>query len=347
MTDSTKFDLADHPALQGPALQPRLLGYHASHEQFAPSALLRYARWAEEAGFNAMMASDHFHPWLGEQGHSGHSWSWLGAALESTSLPAGVVTTPGYRQHPAIVAQAAASLAEMSGNRFWMAVGSGEALNESIVAGDWPDKAARNERLRVCVDIMRSLWAGEEVTCQGVIPTRGARLYTRPSRPPPLFVAAMSPQTAAWAAPWADGLITASGKRESMGAVLAAFRDHGGAGKPVILQVKVSYDETDELALNGAYSQWRANILGSEVLSQLTTPSQFEAASAWVRRDDMKAAVRVSSDLAWHTDQLHEDVAQGFDHLMLHNVNLQQRAFIEAFGERVLPGLSARSPSRS
>lgn len=335
-------NVANHPSLQAPSAQSTGVGFHASHEQLAPSTLLRCVTWAEQAGFNAMMCSDHFHPWTADQGQSGHSWSWLGAAMASTSLPAGVVTTPGYRQHPALVAQAAATLAEMFEERFWVAVGSGEALNECIVGGDWPHKAARNDRLRACVDIMRALWAGEEVTCEGPVPTRRARLFTRPDRPPPIFVAAMSPETAAWAAPWADGLITASGKRESMRAVLEAFREHGGGNKPVVLQVKLSYADSDALALAEAHAQWRANILASEVLSQLSTPSQFEAAGAWVRPEDVQEAVRVSCDLAWHTDQLLEDLDEGYSHLMLHNVNLRQQAFIEAFGERVLPALLAR-----
>ncbi len=144
-----------------------LIGYHASHEQYPPSELLAYVRAADAAGFQGVMCADHFHPWLEENGHSGFAWSWLGAALQATSFPFGVVNAPGDRYHPAIIAQAAATLAEMFPGRFWMAAGSGEALNEHITGNRWPPKPERNERLRECVDIMRALWRGETVTHYG------------------------------------------------------------------------------------------------------------------------------------------------------------------------------------
>ena len=135
---------------------PRI-GFHASHEQIPPSRLLAAVRAAEAAGFDAAMCSDHFSPWSERQGESGFAWSWLGAALEATSLSLGCVNAPGQRYHPAIIAQAAATLAEMYPGRFWVALGSGEASNEHITGAPWPDKATRNARLRECVDVMRAL----------------------------------------------------------------------------------------------------------------------------------------------------------------------------------------------
>src|SRR5919112_2448835 len=126
--------------------------YHCSHEQHAPSALLSYVRAAEAAGFAAAMCSDHFHPWTDAQGQSGFAWSWLGAALQATSLSLGTVNAPGARYHPAIIAQAAATLAEMFPGRFWFAIGSGEALNEAITGDAWPVKAERNARLQECAE---------------------------------------------------------------------------------------------------------------------------------------------------------------------------------------------------
>ena len=143
------------------------IGFHASDEQWPPSRLLRYVQPAERARFSAAMCSDHFHPWSERQGNSGFPWSWLGAALQATSLPFGVVTVPGQRYHPAIIAQAAATQAEMFPERFWLAVGSGEALNEHITGERWPPKVERNVRLKEAVDAMRALWRGETVNHDG------------------------------------------------------------------------------------------------------------------------------------------------------------------------------------
>jgi coenzyme F420-dependent glucose-6-phosphate dehydrogenase len=139
------------------------IGYHASHEQFRPSTLLACVQQAEQAGFEAAMCSDHFHPWNEDQGQSGFAWSWLGSALQATTLTMGTVCAPGQRYHPAIIAQAAATLAEMHPDRFWVALGSGQSLNEHVTGGGWPTKAERNERLLECVEIMRALWRGETV----------------------------------------------------------------------------------------------------------------------------------------------------------------------------------------
>lgn len=149
------------------AMPPIALGFHCSHEQHAPSALVAHAKLAAEAGFTAAMCSDHFHPWSERQGHSGFAWSWLGAALEGTPLSFGTVCAPGQRYHPAVIAQAAATLAEMYGGRFRLAVGSGEALNEAITGGPSPSKAERNSRLEECAAVMRALWAGEAEAAAG------------------------------------------------------------------------------------------------------------------------------------------------------------------------------------
>src|SRR5918998_1447873 len=170
-------------------------GYQASHEQHRPSELLEYVLAAEAAGFEAAMCSDHFHPWTDAQGQSGFAWSWLGAALQATSLSFGTVTAPGARYHPAIVAQAAATVAEMFPERFWLAIGTGEALNEAITGARWPTKPERNERLMECAEVMRALWRGETVTHHGRVNVQEARLYSLPDKPPQLFGAALTPET--------------------------------------------------------------------------------------------------------------------------------------------------------
>src|SRR5687768_4530358 len=158
-----------------------LFGFHASHEQVHPSALLAAVRRAEDAGFGAAMSSDHFSPWSERQGQSAFAWSWLGAALQATRLPFGVVNAPGQRYHPAIIAQAIGTLAAMFPGRFWAALGSGEASNEHITGGGWPAKPVREARLRECVDVIRALLAGEEVSHHGLVTVDRARLWTRPT----------------------------------------------------------------------------------------------------------------------------------------------------------------------
>src|SRR5690606_739187 len=197
-----------------PAQHP--VGYHASHEQWAPSKLLEFVRLAESAGFGGGMCSDHFHPWSEHQGQSGFAWSWLGAALQATSLSFGTVCTPGQRYFPPIIAQAAATLAEMFPGRFWLALGSGEYLNEHITGERWPAKQERNARLLEAVQVMRALWAGETVTHRGLFTVEEARLYTRPSEPPLIVWPALTLETAEWVGGWADALVTTSRDRDEM-----------------------------------------------------------------------------------------------------------------------------------
>lgn len=317
------------------------IGYHASHEQFKPSELLRYVQRAEQAGFELALSSDHFHPWSERQGQSGFAWSWLGAAMQATpSLSYRVVNAPGQRYHPAIIAQAAATLAEMFPNRFWITVGSGQAMNEMITGEGWPCKADRNERLKECVDIMRSLWAGETVTHHGLVCVEEAKLYSRPDVPPRIIGAAITAKTAEWLGSWADGLITTSRPPDQLKEVVDAFHRGGGAGKPMILKVQLSYAPDEERARQGAHDQWRNNIFKSVLLSDLKSPEQFDAAGEFVKPDELDKQVRISADLHQHIAWLQEDIALGFNELMLHNVNREQEQFIDAFAEKVLPALT-------
>ncbi len=319
-----------------------LIGYHASHEQFSPGDLPRYARAAQLAGFTALSSSDHFHPWSERQGESGHSWSWLGAAMATVDLPTGVVACPFGRYHPAVVAQAAATLEAMFPGRFWIALGTGEALNEHITGRPWPSKPERQAMLTESVDAMRALWRGEEVTHHGSIVVDRARLYTLPQRPPPIFAAALTAQTARWAGQWADGLITISAPRETMRAVIDAFREGGGEAKPVHIQAKIAYaDPTqgDEAARRMAYEQWRTNVFDSETAANLATPAEFDARARTVSPDDIERAVRISCDAAQQAAWLAEDLAMGADAVFLHNVCGNQQAWIDACAQTVLPQL--------
>jgi coenzyme F420-dependent glucose-6-phosphate dehydrogenase len=316
-----------------------IIGFHASHEQFRPDRLLRLVQAAEAAGFDAAMCSDHWGPWSEEQGESGFAWSWLGAALASTSLPFGVVNAPGQRYHPAIIAQAAATLNVMFPERFWIAIGSGQLLNEHITGERWPSKPERNERLRESADIMRRLWGGETVSHAGQVTVSEAKLWTRPERPPMLVGAAVTPPTAAWVAEWADALITVVQPDEQLDAVVAAFRSNGGEGKPMYLQVHVAYAPTEGEARDAAFGQWRQNTLPNSVMTDLAHPSQIADAATHVTPEDLDGAVRISSDPGQHVEWLRGDVERGFDGLYLHEVGPEQERFVEVFGREVLPQL--------
>lgn len=314
-------------------------GYHASHEQFKPSVLLEYAQAAYQAGFSSISSSDHFYPWSDRQGESGYAWSWLGAAMQSVPLNFGVVCAPGQRYHPAIIAQAAATLAEMFPQRFWVALGSGQALNEQITGECWPAKAERNARLQECAEVIRRLWEGETVTHYGRVKVEEAKLYTRPQVAPLIVGAAITPKTAEWLAGWADALITVSHPYEKLKAVVEAFRRGGGENKPMFLKVQLSYTTDANTALQGAYEQWRTNIFSSPVLTELRHPQQFDAIAKFVRPEDMYQYVRISTDLEQHIEWLNQDIQLGFEQIYLHNVNREQQQFITDFGQRVIPAL--------
>jgi coenzyme F420-dependent glucose-6-phosphate dehydrogenase len=316
-----------------------IIGFHASHEQFRPERLLSLVQAAEAAGFDAAMCSDHWAPWSEAQGQSGFAWSWLGAALATTSLPLGVVNAPGQRYHPAIIAQAAGTLASMFPGRFWMAAGSGQLLNEHITGERWPTKAERNERLREAADVMRRLWAGETVSHDGSFRLSEAFLWTRPERPPQLVGAAVTPETAGWVAEWADALITVCQAGERLDEIVSAFRAGGGADKPMYLQVHVAYAPTDAEARAAARAQWGQNTLPSHVMTELAHPSQIAAAASDVSDEALDAAVRISADPEQHVAWLRGELDRGFQALYLHEVGPEQERFVEVFGREVLPKL--------
>ena len=314
-----------------------VIGLHCSHEQIPPSRLLADVREAEAAGFRAAMSSDHFSPWSERQGESGFAWSFLGAALHATELPFGVVNAPGQRYHPAIIAQAAATLCELFPGRLWVALGTGEASNEHITGEPWPSRAERKTRLRECVDVVRALFAGEVVDHHGLVRVDRARLWTLPAEPPTLIGAAVSEETARWCGEWADGLVTLNQPRQRLERVLGAFREGGGEGKPVHLQVHLSWAESEEEALRIAHDQWRTNVFGPPLAWDLETVEQFDQAATYVRLEDMRAAVLVSADLSRHAAWLHEFAELGFEQIHLHHVGQDLGPFIQRFAERVLP----------
>ena len=317
-----------------------VIGYHASHEQFSPSALKALVTRAEASGFHSAMSSDHFHPWSEGQGQSGFAWAWLGSALEATRLNFGIITAPGWRYHPAIIAQAVGTLLEMYPDRLWLALGSGEAINEHMTGLPWPEKDERNARLLECVQIIRALFAGETVMHRGRVIAIECKLYTRPHQAPLILGAAVTPETAGWVATWADGLITVSAKPPKLKATLDAFRKNGGEGKPVFLKAGLSWAATERAAVNQAHEQWRSNAIGGELSWLLRTPGDFDQASRLIRPEDMHESVLISADLGQHADWLAEYIDMGVEQIYLHNVGRNQEQFIDAFGKKVLPSLA-------
>jgi probable non-F420 flavinoid oxidoreductase len=320
-----------------------VIGFHCSHEQIDPAQLLHDVQQAERAGFTAGMSSDHFSPWSSRQGESGFAWSFLGAALATTRLPFGVVNAPGQRYHPAIVAQAIATLAQMFPGRFWAALGSGEASNERVTGEAWPRKEVRDERLVECVNVIRRLLNGEEVSHEGRVHVNRARLWTLPETVPDLVGPAVTPETAARHAAWADGLITVNQPHETLKKVLDSYHEAGGRG-PARLQVHLGWAATEDEALAIAHDQWRSNVFAPPVCWDVESIEAFDVISENVSPEQVKQSVCVSSDLGQHTAWLQEYVDAGWDELYLHFVGKEQSGFIDAFGERVLPQLSPTAP---
>ena len=316
------------------------IGFHASHEQIGPAQLLRDVRRAEAAGFAAAMCSDHLEPWSHRQGHSGFAWSWLGAALASTSLPFGVVTSPGYRYDPTVLAQASATLAEMFPGRFWFAPGSGESLNEHVTGQPWPEKEERQQRLGECLEVIRRLYDGERVTHRGHITVEQARVWDLPEERPAMILPALTPGTAERFASQVDGLVTVNQPLEDLREMIAAYRRGGGTGR-LVLQVHLSWAPTLAEARELAHDQWRTNVFEPPTMASLARPEDYErrAEEEDVSVAEVAESVNISADPQEHVQWLREYAELGFEEIYLHHVGQEQGRFIEVFGQQVLPRL--------
>lgn len=247
-----------------------------------------------------------------------------------------MISAPGYRYHPAVLAQAAATVGEMFPDRLWLALGSGEAINEAITGEAWPDKAERNARLRECVDIFRALFAGETVTHRGRVTVIEAKLYSRPARPVPLFGAAVTTATAAFCGPWADGLLTTGGDIDSVRAVVNTFREHGGEGKPVHIQHALSWAPNEDAALAEALEQWSSPAVGGEVAWDLRRPSDFDTVGKMVTEEQIRKCIAVSSDPRRHRADIDDLMELEPAAIHLHCVGRNQRAFIDMAARRLI-----------
>ncbi len=322
------------------------VGYAAMFEQFHPTDLLRWSRLAEEHGFTSVMASDHFHPWTPEQGQSAFVWSWLGALGATTSLRFGTgVTPPGFRYHPAIIAQAAATLEAMYPGRFWLGLGAGEALNEHIVGRYWPEAPTRLRILMESIEVIRKLFTGKRVKYQGEhITLESARLYTMPETPPPIYVATAGPVQSKRTGRYCDGIITVGAADEKIRMLMERFEEGAReAGKdpaqmPRIVQLHVSWAESRQEALENALREWPNGGMPFPK-GDIRNPEDFQAMARFVRPENFENRVLISPDLDEHLEYIQHYIDLGFDEVYVHNVGRNQEEFIRAYGERVIPKL--------
>jgi coenzyme F420-dependent glucose-6-phosphate dehydrogenase len=333
-----------------PALTDGLVGYATMLEQFAPTEAVDLTAHAEQHGFVGAMVADHFQPWVPAQGQSAFVWNVLAALGERTSSDLGPgVTCPSFRFHPAIVAQASATLEAMYPGRHWLGLGSGEALNEHVVAGYWPEGPARVGMLFEAVQLINRLFegsvAGKDVKWQGEhFRMESTRLWTMPAAPPPVYVATAGPVSSKKTGQHCDGIITVGAPLEKIDMILSKFAEGAReAGKdpdtmPKILQLHLSWAGTDEEALANAMVEWPNGGMKFPK-ADIRSPFDFAAMAKLVRPEDFAGRMVISSDPDAHREYIQRFYDAGIDKVYLHNVGRNQKEFVEVFGREVLPRL--------
>ncbi|MEW2295421.1 LLM class F420-dependent oxidoreductase [Streptomyces sp. NPDC006743] len=312
-------------------------GYFLSCEQYGPADLVEQARMAEQAGFQALWISDHYHPWNDAQGQSAFVWSVIGALSEAVSLPVETaVTCPTVRMHPAVVAQAAATSAVMTEGRFRLGVGSGEALNEHILGDRWPPAHVRLEMLEEAIQVMRRLFTGEEVDHHGTYYTvENARLYTVPDEPVPIDVSGFGPKATSLAARVGDGYITMMPDEE----MVTQYRKGGGGAKLVSGGTKVCFGHDREECVRTVRELWYNEQLPGEMGQVLPTPRHFEQLEPLVTEDMVRENVVCGDDADQHVAALKEFADAGFDRVYVNQIGADQRGFFDFYRTKVLPQL--------
>jgi G6PDH family F420-dependent oxidoreductase len=311
------------------------IGYFLSCEQHGPKELIDQARRAEEAGFERLWISDHFHPWNDEQGQSPFVWGVIGALSEATSLPVTTaVTCPTFRIHPAIIAQAAATAAVQLDGRFVLGVGSGEALNEHILADPWPSIGVRLAMLEEAIEIIRKLHEGDEISHHGIYyEVQEAKIYTRPQEPVPIYVSGFGPRAVTLAGRVGDGLCTTIPDAD----LLEVFRDAGGEGKPTQAGTKVCWDRDEQRALATAHRIWGNEALPGQLGQILPRPRDFMAAQSLVPLDAIDEMMTCGDDVEEHIFQVQQYVAAGFDEVYVQQIGPDLGGFFDAWSKDVLP----------
>jgi G6PDH family F420-dependent oxidoreductase len=320
------------------------IGYFLSSEEFGPQALVDQARRAEAAGFHALWISDHYHPWIDEQGHSPLVWSTIGALSQVTELPVTTaVTCPTVRIHPAVIAQAAATSAVLLDGRFALGVGSGEALNEHILGTVWPDADTRLEMLEEAVEVIRTLWRGGVRDHRGTHYTvQNARIYDLPDEPPPIYVSGFGPKAVRVAARLGDGYVTT----KPDGELIELYRSEGGTG-PVQAGTKVCFGADEAQARRSVHRLWPNEALPGELAQVVPTPAHFEQACQLVTEEIVAEAVPCGPDIDRHVAALQQYADAGVDELFVQQIGPEQDAFFDEWAGAVLPHFARRPAVRS
>jgi G6PDH family F420-dependent oxidoreductase len=313
-------------------------GYFLSTEEYDPAQLLEQARLAQEAGFDNLWISDHFHPWTDTQGESPFVWSMIGAISQVCDLPVTTaVTCPTTRLHPAIIAQAAATSAVLLGeNRFRLGIGTGEALNEHILGDLWPPAPVRLEMLEEAVEVIRLLWSGKDVTHHGkYYSVENARIYTLPKQQPQILMSAFGPLAADLAAKIADGFISTQPDKE----MLDRYRSGAKPGTTSQVGFKVAWAPTEDEGIELAHTIWPNAGLPGELAQILPTPQHFEQASTLVTQDMTRESVTAGNDPAKHVETFKPYTDAGFDEIYVANMGPHYADMLRMYGEAVLPAL--------
>ena len=312
------------------------IGYTLSSEERQPDELVRLARMAEDSGFGYALISDHYHPWTDRQGSSPFVWAVLGGIAATTrTLRVGTgVTCPIMRLHPAIIAQASATIGCLMPGRFFLGVGSGESLNEHVVGQTWPPPDMRQDMLEEAVEVLRLLHRGGEQSHYGkFFQVHDARVYNIPDEPLPIYIAAAGQQAAKLAARLGDGLICSAPSAESV----AAFEAGGGAGKPRYGQLTVCWARSEDEAVRTAHEYWPISGLEGQFKNELPRPLYLEQASKPVTPEMVKREIVCGPDPQAHVDGLAKFVKAGFDHVYVHQVGPDQEGFMRFYQREILP----------
>jgi G6PDH family F420-dependent oxidoreductase len=310
-------------------------GYFLASEEHPPQELVRLAKLAEEAGFDSLWISDHFHPWLDEQGQSGFVWSVIGAISQVTSLPiTTAVTCPLQRMHPALVAQAAATSALLTDGRFSLGVGTGEALNEHITGGGWPSADERLEMLEEAVHVIRELLTGRQTSIHGRHYTvQTARLYSVPEQPPPVLMSGFGEKAVKLAARIADGYVSVQPDAD----LVRLYRESGGGDRPVQGGMKVCWGADPDSARKTMHRLWRTDEIPGEAAQLLPLPRHFAQVAELVPVEQISAPC--GPDPQAHITGIQAYVQAGFDEVYVGQVGSEQDGFFEFYAGQVLPRL--------
>lgn len=320
------------------------IGYKLCSEEQSPEDLIHCAHRAEEAGFDFAMISDHYHPWVDKQGQSSFVWAVLGGIAQVTErLKIGTaVTCPTVRIHPAIIAQAAATVATMMPGRFLLGVGSGENLNEHILGDHWPEADVRLEMLEEAVSVIRLLWQGGQQSHRGTYYTvENARVYTLPDELPPILVAASGPKAAELAGRIGNGLCATSPDKE----LKQQFEKAGGKGKPCYAEMTVCWAEDEAEARRTAFECWPTAGMTGELSQVLPAPAHFEQAAKMLKEEDVAKDIVCGADPEKHLEMLNKYVEAGYTHVWVHQVGEDQEGFFQFYEQEILLKLAQQSSS--